>query len=534
MLALWLLAPFVALLMVLGGIKPKIEHGSSAGHDPHRRSKHWALTLWLIAPFAAVVLLVAVIAYRDPSSIRMVAPAVGAGAGNTGGANAIGELLAGNKPTHNAQAPASTAAQPETANLVQPESLPQGFILVVEDKARRATQTSPIYLASNLYSNWNPGSKESMLTAQSDMRWRIELPQPAAWKNAKSGPALAFKFTRGTWDLEELNADLSKPGNRTLAPIDASKLAPGEKPIIELSVASWGDMAAGYKPSAGDEGYPPIAATGDLRRVQIVGGAATAANATRECLVWLPPGYDDPANATTRYPVVYMFDGQNLFAKHAGIPAEWGADETATKLIAEKKTPPFIIVGIPHGGPARLSEYLPVNAIPGAAKPAGPAFMDFVLSQVKPRIERAFRVETNRAKVAVGGSSLGGAMALYAGLTHPNAFGLVLAESLPLRTGDATAWRTWLDKALAERAADGKLPLRVALGFGSFEYGKDPSATPTNEAYAKDLADLKAKLIAAGATDAAVRLAEGKDAEHTEGAWAARLPEHLVFLLGGK
>jgi predicted alpha/beta superfamily hydrolase len=526
----------------------------------NKRSKHWLLTFWLIGPFAVVVLLVVVIAYRDPSTVRMVAPAVGAGAGRTGGANAIGELLAGNKPTHNAQAAnadefgtqsrreeGTDSRSPGVAKsgeeggqpggeskLVAPESLPQGFILVVEDKARRATQTSPIYLASNHFGKWNAGAKEFMLTAQSDMRWRIELPQPDAWKDGKAGAPLEFKFTRGSWEVEELNADGSKPGNRTLAKIDASKLAAGEKPLIEISVAMWGDMVSGYKAAAGDEAHVPVKATGDLRRLQIVGGSGGAEGSVRECLVWLPAGYDDAANAGKKYPVLYMFDGQNLFEKHGGIPAEWGADETATKLIAEKKVGEFIIVGIPHGGASRMSEYLPVDAIPGAAKPGGKAFMEFVVTQLKPRVERAFRVETDRAKVGLGGSSLGAAMAMYGAMEYPEQFGLVLAESLPLRTGDAGVWRRWLGESLAKRAAGGggKLPVRVALGYGTLEYGNDASKAEVNAAYAKDLGVLREMLIKGGVDEKSVVLVADQDAQHTESAWAKRLPGAIEFLLG--
>lgn len=502
------------------------------------RSKHWILTLWLIGPLAAVVLLVAVIALRDPSSIRMVAPPVGAGAGHTGGANAIGELLAGNAPRHNAHASSEDSALESGAttaqDLVQPESLPQGFILVVEDKARRATQTSPIYIASNLYSNWNPGAKEAMLSAQSDMKWRIELPQPAQWKDAKDGktPApLEFKFTRGSWELEELNEDLSKVSNRTLPKIDASKLKAGEKPVIEFSVSKWADMAAGYRPNAGDEAYVPLVVTGDLRRVQIVGGSGGAESLTRECLVWLPEGYDKPENANVRYPVLYMFDAQNLFAKHAGVAAEWSVDETATKLIADKKVTPFIVVGIPHSGKARISEFLPVDAIPGAAKPAGPEFLQFLLTQIKPRIERSFRVETDPRKVAIGGSSLGGAMALYAGMERPDQFGLVLAESLPLRTGNAAAWSTWFDGALAKRASEpASLPAKLFMGYGTHEYGNADAAKETNANYAKDIRAIESKLKAAGSKSTAIKVVETKDGEHTESVWAARLPEALTFL----
>lgn len=54
----------------------------------------------ILAPVAAVGAIVAWIglALRDPGGRAMVAPAVGAGTGDTGGANAIGELIAGLDP----------------------------------------------------------------------------------------------------------------------------------------------------------------------------------------------------------------------------------------------------------------------------------------------------------------------------------------------------------------------------------------------------------------------------------------------------
>ena len=40
--------------------------------------------------------------------------------------------------------------------------------------------------------------------------------------------------------------------------------------------------------------------------------------------VWLPPGYHDVASAQRKYPVLYMFDGQNLFGGcTAGVPHGW-------------------------------------------------------------------------------------------------------------------------------------------------------------------------------------------------------------------
>ncbi|MFN2509247.1 MAG: alpha/beta hydrolase-fold protein, partial [Chthoniobacterales bacterium] len=56
---------------------------------------------------------------------------------------------------------------------------------------------------------------------------------------------------------------------------------------------------------------------------------------SRDVLVYLPPGYRRAR--TRRFPVLYLHDGQNVFdsaTSFAGV--EWGADETAQRLVGEK------------------------------------------------------------------------------------------------------------------------------------------------------------------------------------------------------
>src|SRR5262249_62232042 len=91
----------------------------------------------------------------------------------------------------------------------------------------------------------------------------------------------------------------------------------------------------------------------------------------------------------------------------------------------------------------RVSEYLPAPVIQGVA-PQGQAHVRWLIGEVMPRIERAFRVGRGPENTGVGGSSLGAAIALEAAAEHPGIFGVVLAESLPLRSGDAAAWDHWL------------------------------------------------------------------------------------------
>lgn len=76
----------------------------------------------------------------------------------------------------------------------------------------------------------------------------------------------------------------------------------------------------------------------------------------RPLYIYLPPGYDDPAAQTARYPVLYLHDGQNCFETFAedALGETWRAEKTADALIAAGEVQPLIIVGVGNGGDKRL------------------------------------------------------------------------------------------------------------------------------------------------------------------------------------
>ena len=77
----------------------------------------------------------------------------------------------------------------------------------------------------------------------------------------------------------------------------------------------------------------------------------------RDVFVWLPPGYDSPAEATRRYPVLYMHDGQNcLDPSTAFLGREWHADEQVDAMVRRGELPPIIIVAIANT-PERVADY---------------------------------------------------------------------------------------------------------------------------------------------------------------------------------
>lgn len=472
-----------------------------------------ALMIAIFGPIVLVIVLVVGIAIsmRNPPQKQ---PPVGAGAGQTGGANALGNLMAGNSAAETPGPNASPAATPE---LVAPETLAQGFVLVVDDPTKLATLDSPIFIAGN-FNNWNPGQGQYRLTPQSDLRWRIIFDGPPRI----SGGRMEFKFTRGDWALEELATDMSKIANRTLPMIDVSTLKTDEKPVIEMRVARWGDERPDFKKGDSLDPYRPISVAGTLKRLQVAGGVATANGATREVLVWLPPGYDAAANATRTYPVLYLMDGQNVFEKIPGLPAEWEADESAMRLVRDGTIEPLIIVAVPHSGAGRISEYLPTPALKDV--PAqGRAHVEWLVREVMPRVNSAFRTDTRASRTAIGGSSLGAIIALDAATTHPEAFGMALCESPSLATGGREGWDAWLSTIKA-------WPGRVYVGVGEAETGKDPANADRNATYVQAARDLDARMSKAGVDATRRMLVVEPDGEHNEAAWARRFPQALTFL----
>jgi predicted alpha/beta superfamily hydrolase len=396
---------------------------------------------------------------------------------------------------------------------VSPETLPQGFVVIVTDANKQASASRPIYWASGKNS-WNPGDNDYQLSPRSDGRWQI------VFEGGELGENVEFKFTLGGWGSVETDPDGQDIPNRTFPDVDVESFKAGEKPVIELTVPRFRVGGEGHRIAPE---YRPLEVTGTVRRLQVAGGAGSAAGQMRDLLVWLPPHYDQ--HASESYPVLYMMDGQNLYQKHEGVPAEWGMDETATSLIAGGEVRPFIVVGVPHGGASRMEEYMPGSSESGKSfygrTPAGDDHIAWMAREVMPRVERAFRVKTGPGNTAIGGSSAGGLIALHAGLTRPDLFGMVLAESPALQL-DA------MDLDMVENAkASPRVPARVYIGMGGTEHlpgsGFYDTGTMRHTKAAK-------ALEVALRNRSAVHLEIVTDAAHNEQAWADRLPVALRHL----
>jgi len=239
---------------------------------------------------------------------------------------------------------------------------------------------------------------------------------------------------------------------------------------------------------------------------------------TRSLRVWLPPGYDEAG--ATRYPVLYLNDGQNLFdpaTAFAGVP--WRAGEAAEQLIAEARIPPLILVGIDNMGRKRIKEYIPYRSFdPPVLAPRGVRYPEFLRQEVMPFVESRYAVAKGPENTGLGGSSLGGLIALYTQLVAPGVFGRLLIESPSLYVAHR--------KILREAWRFRQWPPRVYLGVGTHETG---SATK-DERVVDDVRELQRILRAAELNDDRLKVCLEQGAVHNEAAWAKRFPQALEFL----
>ena len=249
---------------------------------------------------------------------------------------------------------------------------------------------------------------------------------------------------------------------------------------------------------------------------------------TRMLRVFMPGNYFSPHNKLRRYPVLFLQDGQNVFDKATSFSGkEWEADETIDHLVSEFKIPPMFIIGIDNAGEQRTSEYLtyPDSHNPQfqSANPPeldGTKYADFLIKEVIPFLQKRYRIATEPANMALGGSSYGAIVSLTTVLHHPGVFGKLLLESPALWVGDG--------KLLAEVQKATVLPQKIYLAIGSNEAGNPES----NALILKSFADMEQILQEKHLGPSRLRMVVEEGGQHNETAWARRLPDALLFLFG--
>jgi enterochelin esterase-like enzyme len=240
----------------------------------------------------------------------------------------------------------------------------------------------------------------------------------------------------------------------------------------------------------------------------------------RELVVWLPPGCD---GRKRRHPVVYFFDGQNIFdPQTAFFGNAWHAGAAAAHGIAGGAIEPPIMVGVYNGRDERIHEYTPTrgqNNVPGERSRGelrDHALM--VATDVVAFIDARYPTIPDAAHRALAGSSLGGLAALYGALWHPRVFGAAAPMSPSV----------WWDQLAAVRFVEGlkrKPPVRLWLDTGTAEKGWEKTRLLRDALLAKGWS-----LEPRADAPADLHYLEVEGAGHHESTWAARIGDVLAWL----
>ncbi len=126
-------------------------------------------------------------------------------------------------------------------------------------------------------------------------------------------------------------------------------------------------------------------------------------------------------------PVLYLFDGQNIFGHEGSFAGGWFAHEAVDKLIARKQIVAPLVVALDNGGAQRIEELAPFSM--GGQGGRTKELIDWMAERVVPEVRRRFAVPEGALGGVVGGSSLGGLAALYAHHERADLFGGALCMS---------------------------------------------------------------------------------------------------------
>ncbi len=234
----------------------------------------------------------------------------------------------------------------------------------------------------------------------------------------------------------------------------------------------------------------------------------------RRAYVYLPDTWkEDPSR---RYPVLYMFDGHNVFFdEDATYGKSWGMldymDYTQTQMI-------IAAVECNHDPDnGRLSEYAPFSfrtQETGRVRGRGKTTMDWFVNTFKPEIDRNLPTLPDRAHTFIAGSSMGGLMSLYAVMRYNRFFSRCAALSPSIWFGGEQ-----LDSLL--RTARIRPDTVVYMDYGSRELSNHGPMAARFQEVTSLLLERRVNLTS--------RIVPGGD--HSEASWERQVPFFMNILL---
>lgn len=226
----------------------------------------------------------------------------------------------------------------------------------------------------------------------------------------------------------------------------------------------------------------------------------------RRAYLYLPDSYEKEPER--RYPVMYMFDGHNVFFdEDATYGKSWGMNRFMQESGKE-----MIIAAVEcnHQGNLRLVEYSPLtyhNSEHGKLKGKGNVTMNWMVNTFKTYIDSHYRTLPDRKNTIIAGSSMGGLMALYGVCAYNHVFqrAACLSPSLWVAPG----------KVLEMVArAHIRRDTTVYMDYGELEM--------TNHVQAQEAIIATSHLLLTKRVNLAFRIVPGGN--HSEASWEKQIP----------
>lgn len=232
----------------------------------------------------------------------------------------------------------------------------------------------------------------------------------------------------------------------------------------------------------------------------------------RRIHLYLPDNYD---STDERYPVLYMFDGHNLY---------FDSDATYGKSLGLKEFldwwgKKLIVVGIECSSEdlQRVHEYCPYHiesAIYGDVKGRGDATVAWIVNDLKPYIDKTYRTYPFREATAIAGYSMGGMLTLYTVLHYNDVF----SKAAVISPSVVPAMEPFRKEVQGKLSPD----TRIFFSWGTAEY-----AQSYNELVAKYILELEKEVQK---QDVKTYLFCQEGGEHNEGSWQHQVPTWMQFL----
>jgi predicted alpha/beta superfamily hydrolase len=231
----------------------------------------------------------------------------------------------------------------------------------------------------------------------------------------------------------------------------------------------------------------------------------------REVRVYVPAA----AGKGERCPVIYLFDGQNVFGDEGSFVGGWRAHLAMDRRQRNGRRTAFI-VGIAHGHEHRIGELSPFDS-PRFGPGRADATLDWLIGSLKPEIDRRLPTLADRTETTIGGSSMGGLAALYALFRNPEVFGRALVMSPSLWFGGGAIFGFVRTHPFWQSA-------RLYLDSGEREGRQAEQAERlANHLRSRGLEDKRH-----------LYWRRDRRGGHNEVSWRRRLPAALQFVLGAK